>query len=364
MPATPTSWPCSSRKRGAWASKCGRPTSTCPAPTSRWRRALSATRSAPSRASASRRCCRSKQARARRLVHGPAGFRRTRRRAAGQPPLLRGAGEGRSVPADRAEPRARRSSRRRCCRPWRRRRRNSATRTRSACSATSQRSAAPAGCFSVGRVRPAGQRAGQRRLLPVRATRWTTCSMASMRARITLAAEREIVGAERQFLDMIGVVRARVEKPAKAGGKFAIVTLSDPSGEYELFVNDELLQNSRDILEVGERVIVPGAGAQGRRRAALLDGQREEAVAGRRSARTRRFCAPQRRRAAGPHRQRGVRACRRARPRARGAHPYRDPGRGRKVVTIALEGRYPVDFGAMQAFKSVPGVDQVRPAAA
>ncbi len=34
-----------------------------------------------------------------------------------------------------------------------------------------------------------------------------------------------------------------------------------------------------------------------------------------------------------------------------------------KVVTIALDGRYPVDFGAMSAFKSVPGVDQVRPAA-
>ena len=35
-----------------------------------------------------------------------------------------------------------------------------------------------------------------------------------------------------------------------------------------------------------------------------------------------------------------------------------------KVVTIALDGRYPVDFGAMQAFKSVPGVSQVRPPAA
>jgi hypothetical protein len=34
------------------------------------------------------------------------------------------------------------------------------------------------------------------------------------------------------------------------------------------------------------------------------------------------------------------------------------------VVTIALEGKYPVDFVAMQAFKSVPGVNQVRPAAA
>jgi len=40
------------------------------------------------------------------------------------------------------------------------------------------------------------------------------------------------------------------------------------------------------------------------------------------------------------------------------------PLEGDKVVTIALDGRYPVDFGAMSAFKSVPGVDQVRPAAA
>ena len=40
------------------------------------------------------------------------------------------------------------------------------------------------------------------------------------------------------------------------------------------------------------------------------------------------------------------------------------PVEGDRVVTIALEGKYPVDFVAMQAFKSVPGVNQVRPAAA
>src|SRR5262249_19672446 len=51
-----------------------------------------------------------------------------------------------------------------------------------------------------------------------------------MRQSITLAAEREEVGRQQQSLRMIGVVRARVEKPAKTGGKFAIVTLSDPSG--------------------------------------------------------------------------------------------------------------------------------------
>ncbi|MEY4782410.1 MAG: hypothetical protein RIR41_345, partial [Pseudomonadota bacterium] len=50
--------------------------------------------------------------------------------------------------------------------------------------------------------------------------------LGTMRSRVTLAAEREIVGRERNMLTMIGVIRARVEKPAKAGGKFAIVTLS------------------------------------------------------------------------------------------------------------------------------------------
>jgi hypothetical protein len=34
------------------------------------------------------------------------------------------------------------------------------------------------------------------------------------------------------------------------------------------------------------------------------------------------------------------------------------------VVTVVLDGQYPVDFGAMNAFKQAPGVDQVRPAAA
>ena len=35
-----------------------------------------------------------------------------------------------------------------------------------------------------------------------------------------------------------------------------------------------------------------------------------------------------------------------------------------RMVVVALDGRYPVDFVAMQAFKAVPGVNQVRPAAA
>jgi DNA polymerase III subunit alpha len=185
-----------------------------------------------------------------------------------------------------------------------------------------------------------------------------------MRKRIVLAAEREQVGAERQSLDMIGVVRARVEKPAKAGGKFAIVTLSDPSGEYELFVNDELLQNARDILEVGERVIcrVKVRRVDEELRFSMDSVKKlSQAAIGSHDALYVRISAD----APLEHIARVVRGLQKSPSQGvRGAIHIEIPVEGDRVVTIALDGRYPVDFGAMQAFKSVPGVNQVRPAAA
>ena len=186
----------------------------------------------------------------------------------------------------------------------------------------------------------------------------------NMRSRITLAAEREVVGHERNFLDMIGVVRARVEKPAKAGGKFAIVTLSDPSGEYELFVNDELLQAAREVLEVGNRVIC-------RVRVRKVDEELRFSMDS---------VKELTKASIGTHETLLVRLSADA-PMARiasvveglkkspsqnalGTIHLEIPVEGDRVVTIALEGKYPVDFVAMQAFKSVPGVNQVRPAAA
>jgi DNA polymerase-3 subunit alpha len=188
--------------------------------------------------------------------------------------------------------------------------------------------------------------------------------LSTMRSRVTLAAEREVVGRERNMLTMIGVVRARVEKPAKTGGKFAIVTLSDPSGEYELFVNDELLQTSRDTLDVGGRVIVTVRVRKVEEELRFsMDTVKELTKA-----------------SIGAHETLLVRlspdaplgriasvaeALRKAPSRnALGAIHLEIPVEGDRVVTIALEGKYPVDFVAMQAFKSVPGVNQVRPAAA
>ena len=185
-----------------------------------------------------------------------------------------------------------------------------------------------------------------------------------MRARITLSAEKEIVGQDRQSLEMIGVVRARVEKPAKAGGKFAIVTLSDPSGEYELFVNDELLQNSRDTLEVGLRVICKVRVRKVDEELRFsMDSVKElsKASIGHHETLVVKLSAD-----APLERIAQVAAALQKGPAqgARGVIRLEIPVEGDRVVTVELDGRFPVDFGAMQAFKSVPGVNQVRPAAA
>jgi DNA polymerase-3 subunit alpha len=188
--------------------------------------------------------------------------------------------------------------------------------------------------------------------------------LGTMRSRVTLAAEREVVGRERSMLTMIGVVRARVEKPAKTGGKFAIVTLSDPSGEYELFVNDELLQASRDTLDVGGRVIVTVRVRKVEEELRFsMDSVKEltKASIGAHETLLVRLSpdAPLSRIAS------VAEGLRKAPSRnALGAIHLEIPVEGDRLVTIALEGKYPVDFVAMQAFKSVPGVNRVRPAAA
>jgi DNA polymerase-3 subunit alpha len=63
----------------------------------------------------------------------------------------------------------------------------------------------------------------------------------------------KMVGAEAIFR-MAGVVRARKERPANSGGKFAWVTLSDPTGEYEVMVMPEELAASRERLDPGKSI--------------------------------------------------------------------------------------------------------------
>jgi DNA polymerase-3 subunit alpha len=172
-----------------------------------------------------------------------------------------------------------------------------------------------------------------------------------------------VVGAERQMLEMIGVVRSRVEKPSKAGGKFAIVTLSDPSGEYELFVSGELLETARDTLEVGGRVICRVRVRRVDEELRFsMDSVKEltKASIGNHETLLVRISAD-----APLERIAGIAQGLRKSPsqNALGEIHIEIPVEG-KLITIALDGRYPVDFRAMSAFKSVPGVDQVRPVAA
>lgn len=79
------------------------------------------------------------------------------------------------------------------------------------------------------------------------------------RDRVTLAMEIEERAEDGKPLELVGIVRRRMEKPARNGGKFAFLTLSDPSGEVELMVFPETLANARDQLEVGAAVSIMAA---------------------------------------------------------------------------------------------------------
>ena len=56
---------------------------------------------------------------------------------------------------------------------------------------------------------------------------------------------------------MVGVVRRRQERAsARVGEKFAFVTLSDPTGEYEVLFPPESLRRCREALEPGQAVVI------------------------------------------------------------------------------------------------------------
>jgi len=66
------------------------------------------------------------------------------------------------------------------------------------------------------------------------------------------AVAKAVAGAE--ALRMAGVIRRKQERPSRTGEKFAFVTLSDPTGEYEVLFPPESLRKCRDLLEPGRAV--------------------------------------------------------------------------------------------------------------
>ena len=59
-----------------------------------------------------------------------------------------------------------------------------------------------------------------------------------------------------QVVKLSGVVRKKQERMSKRGKRFAYVDISDPSGDFEIFLGEGLLATSRDILTAGSVVVV------------------------------------------------------------------------------------------------------------
>ena len=177
---------------------------------------------------------------------------------------------------------------------------------------------------------------------------------------LVLAAERDEVAQARASFDMIGMVRARIEKPAMSGGKFAYVTLSDPSGEYEVMAPPEVLAETRDYLEVGSAVKVRIKARRKDEEIRLsIDAVKplETATLGAASGLFVRVGGT----ASLPQLSEIMERLARDGKGPRGEVNMEVPLDDGRIVTMRLDGRYPVDYAAMAALKSTPGVDQVRP---
>jgi DNA polymerase-3 subunit alpha len=55
---------------------------------------------------------------------------------------------------------------------------------------------------------------------------------------------------------MAGIVRRKQERTGRGGDRFAFVTLSDPTGEYEVLFPPEVLRRRRDLLEPGAALVI------------------------------------------------------------------------------------------------------------
>jgi DNA polymerase-3 subunit alpha len=77
------------------------------------------------------------------------------------------------------------------------------------------------------------------------------------RRRTTLLVDA-LVEAEngKEAFKMAGVVRRRQERAQASGDRFAFVSLSDPTGEYEVLFPPEALRKCREVLEPGKSVVI------------------------------------------------------------------------------------------------------------
>ena len=65
----------------------------------------------------------------------------------------------------------------------------------------------------------------------------------------------DLVASGQKNFRVAGIVRRRQERSSKRGKRFAYLTLSDPTGEYELFIREDILFAKRETMSPGNAVI-------------------------------------------------------------------------------------------------------------
>jgi DNA polymerase-3 subunit alpha len=176
------------------------------------------------------------------------------------------------------------------------------------------------------------------------------------RKRVTFVAEATALAesGHEAFL-MAGVVRRRQERAsAKSGEKFAFVTFSDPTGEFECLFPPEQLRKCREVLEVGTSVMVRvrAKSADGEVRffgddASPLDSLIDDSAMGLRIHVSAKGVDPAALRS----------RLDRARSEGRGGEVSLIASLdGRREVELKLPGRYRLDGALRGALKSAPGV--------
>ena len=69
-----------------------------------------------------------------------------------------------------------------------------------------------------------------------------------------MAVDLDSLPPSRSAARMVGIVRKRQERMNKRGRRFAFLMLSDPTGDYEVMVFEEVLALKRDVMSAGEAV--------------------------------------------------------------------------------------------------------------
>jgi DNA polymerase III subunit alpha len=151
---------------------------------------------------------------------------------------------------------------------------------------------------------------------------------------------------------MAGVVRRRQERTAAGGGRFAFVSLSDPTGEYEALFPPEALRRVRELLEPGSHIVIKARARtnEGEVRFFADDAEPLDRAVDMSGVSLRVHVAP----AAAD----ATSLRQRLRPAERGGGDVVlvAPMPGGRELELKLPGRYVLDAAARGAIKSAPGV--------